>query len=81
MRGATRTTLNLDASLLAQLEWHQRRRRTSLSEPVNQLLAQALAVTEATERTARPLRWTARAMATRVDLEDEDALARMLDGR
>ncbi|HZU17496.1 MAG TPA: ribbon-helix-helix protein, CopG family [Candidatus Dormibacteraeota bacterium] len=76
-----RTTLHLDASLLAQLKRHQRRRRTSLSERVNQLLAQALAETEAAERTARPLRWTARAMAARVDLEDKDALAQALDGR
>ncbi|HZV50053.1 MAG TPA: ribbon-helix-helix protein, CopG family [Candidatus Dormibacteraeota bacterium] len=76
-----RTTLNLDASLLAQLKQRQRRQRTSLSELVNQLLSQALAETETAGRMARPLRWTARAMGARVDLEDKDALAQVLDGR
>ena len=73
-----RTTVNLDASVLGQLKRRQHKERRPLSELVNQLLARALAETESSEEVARPLRWTARAMGARVDLEDKDALLQAL---
>ena len=74
-----RTTINLDASVLQQLKRRQHRDRTPLSELVNQLLAHALAEGDSGERLDRPLRWTARPMAARIDLEDGDAVWQALD--
>jgi hypothetical protein len=74
-----RTTVNLDASVLGQLKRRQHKERKPLSELVNQLLARALAETEAGELAARPLRWTSSAMGARIDLEDKDALLQALD--
>ena len=67
-----RTTVTLDASVLGQLKRRQYRERRPLSELVNQLLARALAETESSDEVARPLRWTSKAMGTRIDLEDKD---------
>jgi hypothetical protein len=74
-----RTTVNIDASVLGQLKRRQHKERKPLSELVNQLLARALAETESPDDTARPLRWTSRAMRARVDVEDKDALLQALD--
>jgi len=71
--------VNLDASVLGQLKRRQHRERKPLSELVNQLLARALAETESSEDSARPLRWTSRAMKARIDIEDKDALMQALD--
>ena len=71
--------MNLDASVLGQLKRRQHRERKPLSELVNQLLARALAETESSEDSARPLRWTSRAMKARIDIEDKDALMQALD--
>jgi hypothetical protein len=74
-----RTTVNLDASVLGQLKRRQHKERRPLSELVNQLLARALAETELMDDSARPLRWTSRAMRARIDLEDKDSLLQALD--
>ena len=74
-----RTTIDLDASVLRQLRRLQSYDRRPLSELVNQLLARALAETEVGEWSGRPLPWTARGMAARVDLEDKEAVRRALD--
>ena len=74
-----RTTVNLDASVLGQLKRRQHREGKALSELVNQLLARALAETESSEDTVRPLQWKSRAMRARVDIEDRDALLQALD--
>ena len=71
--------MNLDASVLGQLKRRQHKERRPLSELVNQLLARALAETEPMDDSARPLRWTSRAMRARIDLEDKDALLQALD--
>jgi Arc/MetJ family transcription regulator len=77
----SRTTINLDASVLQQLKRRQRREQKPMSELVNQLLARALAEAEAEtdEQARRPLRWTIRPMEARVDLEDKETLQRALD--
>ena len=70
--------MNLDASVLGQLKKLQHKERRTLSELVNQLLARALAESEPTIASARPLRWTSKAMGARVDIEDKDALSQAL---
>lgn len=73
-----RTTLDLDGSVLAQLKKLQQRRNTSLGRLASELLARALA-DELAESAPAPLNWHTAPMAARVDLEDRDAVARLLD--
>lgn len=75
-----RTTLDIDASVLEDLRRLKRERRKSLGELVSELLAVALAE----EGRAKPqdeLEWFSKPMGAKVDLDDKDALNRVLDGR
>lgn len=72
-----RTTLDLDATVLAQLKERRIREGKTLGQVASELLARALA--EPAVSTARPLAWAEQAMTARVDLEDRDAVARILD--
>lgn len=74
-----RTTLDLDGSVLAQLKALQRRRNTSLGRLASELLAKALAEEEAAAPPA--FAWNVQPMGARIDLEDRDALALLLDER
>lgn len=71
-----RTTVDLDASVLQQLRERQRREGKTLGRLVSELLARALADTAPPPE---PWSWTARPMRARVDLEDRDAVQRLLD--
>jgi hypothetical protein len=73
-----RTTLDIDSSVLEELRRRQRRENKSLGQLASELLAHALAATEA-EYPPAPLAWTATKMRARVDLEDRDAVQRILD--
>jgi hypothetical protein len=73
-----RTTLDLDNSVLEQLKQRQLREKKSLGQLASELLATALAQSEQTG-VATPLTWNAQPMVARVDLEDRDALHRILD--
>ncbi len=73
-----RTTIDLDATVLAQLRARQRREGRTLGQVASELLAQALA-DEATAGQGEPLAWSAHAMDARVDLDDRDAVAAVLD--
>ncbi len=73
-----RTTLDLDSSVLHQLKEYQRRGNKSLGQLVSELLAKALADVSATSEPA-PLAWTVQSMQGRVDLEDRDAVQRLVD--
>ena len=73
-----RTTLDLDSSVLHQLKEYQRRGNKSLGQLVSELLAKALADVSATSEPA-PLAWTVQSMQARVDLEDRDAVQRLVD--
>jgi len=73
-----RTTLDLDSSVLSQLRDRQRQDNKTLGQVASELLAKALADT-ATSRDPVPLAWTAHSMRARVDLEDCDAVQRLLD--
>lgn len=73
-----RTTLDIDNSVLEQLRLRQRREGKSLGKLVSELLARALAETEEDQRPT-PLRWSSQPMQPVVDLEDHDAVSRILD--
>lgn len=73
-----RTTLDLDDSVLRQLKERQLLEKKSLGQLASELLAMALGQTE--ERAgASPLSWNVQPMMARVDLEDRDAVHRILD--
>jgi hypothetical protein len=74
-----RTTIDIDAAVLRRLKARQRREGKTLGKLVSELLAGALRVED--ERARRPLAWTSRPMRPRVDLEDEEAVRRALEGR
>lgn len=72
-----RTTLDLDATVLDEL----RRRAAKQSKSMGQLASELLA-TRLHEEPARelpPLDWARRDMGLKVDLEDKDAVWRILD--
>ncbi|MFP5345649.1 MAG: antitoxin [Actinomycetes bacterium] len=72
-----RTTLDLDPVVLAQLKERQRREGKTLGALVSELLAPVLA----SGRTEpRRIRWPAQALGARMDIDDKDALWKVLDG-
>lgn len=74
----TRTTLNLDPSVLRELRERSRRERKSLGTLASQLLARELG--EEGERRPRTFSWVSRNLGRpAVDLEDKEALNALLD--
>lgn len=73
-----RTTLDIDDSVLRKLKQRQRHENKSLGQLASELLARALAAESGTEPLP-PLRWTARPLGLKVDLDDKEALRRILD--
>jgi hypothetical protein len=71
-----RTTLDLDASVLRELKRRKRESGLSIGELASQLLAHAL---NQPTPTPSSLPWRSRRMGARVDLEDKEALQRLLD--
>lgn len=74
---AVRTTIDIDDTVLAELRARQRREGRTLGQLASELLARALADTM--PPAAGPLPWTSRPMGARVDLDDRDAVAAVLD--
>ncbi len=74
-----RTTLDIDGTVLDELKRRGRREGKSAGRLASELLADALAPREPTQR--QPLEWTTRKMSARVDLEDKEALFAALDAR
>ena len=74
-----RTTLDLDASVLRELRRRARREHKSMGRLASELLAGALArVDEASA--PHDFTWTSADLGTpRIDLEDKEALHRVLD--
>jgi len=73
-----RTTLDLDASVLSALRRRGARERKSMGRVASEVLARGLA--ESPASTPEPLGWISRDLgAPRVDLEDKEALHRLLD--
>lgn len=75
-----RTTLDIDDAVLRQLKKRQEREHKPLGRLASELLAQALATETGPER-LQPLRWTKQPLGPKVDLDDKEALRRLLDER
>lgn len=74
-----RTTIDLDASVLRELKERQRRDGKSLGRLASELLARALRQDVTLEAEDPPFDWTAQVMGARVDLDDTEAVQRLLD--
>jgi hypothetical protein len=72
----TRTTIDIDPTILRRLKQRARTDGKSLSGLVSELLATALRADSV--RSPRRLEWTSRPMHARVDLEDKEAVRRAL---
>ena len=72
-----RTTIDIDPTVLRELKKRQRREGKTLGRLVSELLTTALGDDE--PALPEPLRWTARSMIARVDLEDKEAVRRALE--
>jgi len=72
-----RTTLDLDATVLADL----RRRAGAEGKSMGQVASEVLAIglDEATVQEQPPLNWVRKDLGLKVDLEDKDAVWRILD--
>jgi hypothetical protein len=76
----TRTTLDLDGEVLRELRDRGRRERKSMGQVASELLAPALACGDNARGEQPPLRWISQHMGRpRIDLEDKQALGRVLD--
>jgi hypothetical protein len=74
-----RTTIDIDASVLEQLRRRARVERKSMGQLASERLA--LALREDAAELPLPLRWPAESMGgPAVDLQDKDAVLRILDG-
>ena len=74
-----RTTVNIDDFILKDLKKLQQRGGKSLGRLISDLLAQALRERKSAKASAKPARWIAKAMGSRVDLADREALYRTLE--
>ncbi len=75
-----RTTLDIDATVLDELRRRRRVEGKSLGRLASELLAYAIGEGNGGKMTKpAPLRWTARRMGPRVDLEDPEAVRTALD--
>ena len=75
-----RTTLDIDAFVLAELRHRQRQQGGTLGELASALLGQALADQDE-QLKSEPLRWRSQKMGARIDLDDKDAVGRALGDR
>lgn len=74
-----RTTIDIDAAVLRALKARQRREGKTLGALVSELVAKSLR--DEGEPASRGLSWTTKPMTARVDLEDKEALRRVLEQR
>jgi hypothetical protein len=77
----TRTMLNLDGPVLADLKRLGRKEGKPLGDLASELLAVAIAERKRAASPAAGLQWTARSMEARVDLSDKEALFAALEER
>ena len=74
----SRTTLDIDGSILNEIRRIQRKERRSMGKIVSQLLADALSSRcESKERA--DFKWISRPMQAMIDLNDKDALYAALE--
>ena len=75
----TRTTVDLDPTVLRQLKARQRREGKSLGHLLSELLSTAMQADGDRPPAPAPLAWSSRPMRALVDLDDPEALRRALD--
>ena len=75
-----RTTLDIDAAVLRELKRRQQREKKALGQLASELLARALAEDRA-DAELPPLDWTSEPLGLKIDLEDKEALWKVLDER
>lgn len=75
----TRTTLDIDTTILSETKEIARQRGETLGKVVSELLAQALAVQASRAKPA--FRWPSQSLGARIPFEDKAALWAALDGR
>lgn len=77
-----RTTLDLEKTVLQRLKTLQAKEKVSLGRIASSLLAEAMAAREQASGVSPSARleWTCAPLGARVDVEDKDALWRILDG-
>jgi len=73
-----RTTLDIDTPILREVKALHEREGRSMGAIVSELLAEAL-IRRRSTRAAPSFRWTSRAMKSRVDLSDKEAVYAALD--
>jgi len=73
----TRTTLDLDPTVLRDLKRRKKREGKSLGRLVSELLVGPLAQGERTQ--PREFHWISKNMGLRVDLEDKEAVRRAME--
>lgn len=75
-----RTTIDLDPTVLRELKRRKRSSGRSIGQLASELLANALRQPAGSQPARRNLRWRSARMGARVDLDDKEALRRVLDG-
>ena len=76
----SRTTIDIDPTVMRQLKARQRREGKSLGRLVSELLSTAMQTAgESERRPPAPLAWSSRPMGALVDLDDAEAVRRALD--
>lgn len=75
----SRTTIDIDPTVLRQLKVRQRREGKTLGRLVSELLSSALEGSTGEPAPPVPLAWSSRPMRALVDLDDPEAVRRALD--
>jgi hypothetical protein len=75
----TRTTLDIDATLLEELKKIKKKEKKSLGAIVCQLVAESLARRVRGRPKPRDFHWTTRSMGARIDIPNKEALYAALE--
>ena len=75
----SRTTIDIDPTVMRQLKARQHREGKTLGRLVSELLSSALEAGADELRPPAPLAWSSRPMRALVDLDDPEAVRRALD--
>jgi hypothetical protein len=75
----TRTTLNIDGPVLADLKRLQRKEGKPLGDLASELLAAAITQRKRVASPVIRLQWEAHPMGARIDIDDKEALYAALD--
>ena len=73
-----RTTLDIDEPILKELKDLQAKEKKSLGQLATELIAEALSL-RAKSRKPKKFKWISRKLRPRIDLEDKEALYKILD--